>query len=88
LAQNPNVLYFDFTQKCEFVTKTNRNSIFLGREADILDWLYTIVLYKNFMGFLKKNQILAQDPKVLAFGFTEKCHFVAKNWAKLRLSWP
>jgi hypothetical protein len=87
LAQNPNVLYFDFTQKCEFVTKTNRNSIFLGCEADILDWLYTIVLYKNFMGFCK-NQILAQDLKVLAFGFTEKMPLCRKNWAKLRLSWP
>jgi hypothetical protein len=59
------------------MAKTDRNSIFLGRDTNISDRLYTIVLYKNFTGF-KKILILAQNPKVLAFSFTEKCHFVTK----------
>jgi hypothetical protein len=27
----------------------------------------------------KKNQIFTKNSKVLAFGFTEKCHFVSKT---------
>jgi hypothetical protein len=34
-----------------------------------------MVLYINFTGF-KKFQILAQNPKMLAFGFIEKRQFV------------
>jgi hypothetical protein len=71
LTQNPNVLAFSFTEKHEFVAKTDRNSIFLGCDAHILDQLYIMVIYTSFYGF-KKNHILAQNPKLLAFGFTEK----------------
>jgi hypothetical protein len=47
-AQNPKVLAFGFTKKRQFVAETDRNSVFLGREAHIPDWLYIMVLYINF----------------------------------------
>jgi hypothetical protein len=78
LSQNPKGLAFDFIKKCRFATKIDRNSVFLGRKAQILNRLHIMVSYISFYG-LKKNQILAQNPKVLAFGFTEKCYFVAKT---------
>jgi hypothetical protein len=72
LSQNPNLLAFGFIVKYQFVAKTDRNSVFLDREAHIPDQLYIIVMYISFKGF-KKNQILLQNPKVLAFNYTEKC---------------
>jgi hypothetical protein len=51
LAQNPKVLAFGFTEKCQFVTKTNINSVFVGREAHIPDRLYIMVIYLKFYGF-------------------------------------
>jgi hypothetical protein len=60
------------------MAKTNRNSIFLGRKAYFPDWLYIMVLYINYYGF-KKNQILTQNPKVLALVFTKK----ESLWQKL-----
>jgi hypothetical protein len=32
-SQNPKLLAFGFTEKCQFEAKTDRNYIFLGREA-------------------------------------------------------
>jgi hypothetical protein len=63
------------------VAKTGRNSVFFGREAHITDRLYIMVHYIGFYIF-KKNQNLAQNAKMLAFGFTEKHKFVAKNDGK------
>jgi len=51
LAQNPKVLAFGFTEKRQFVAKTDRNSVFLGRDIHIPDRLYIMVLYINFYGF-------------------------------------
>jgi len=79
LAQNSKVLAFGFTEKGNFVAKTDWDSVFLGRDTHIPDWLYITVLYISFYRF-KKIQILAQNPKVLAFGFTEKRKFVAKTF--------
>jgi hypothetical protein len=72
------MLAFDFMEKLQFVAKTDWNSIFLGCEYQIPDQLYIMVIYIHFYGF-KKNQISAQNPKVLAFSFTEKCQFMAKK---------
>jgi hypothetical protein len=69
------VLAFGFTEKHHFMVKTDRNSVFLGREPHISDRLHIIALYIIFYGFEKK---MAQNPKELAFGFTEKCLFVMK----------
>jgi hypothetical protein len=73
------VLAFGFTEKCQFVAKTDWHSVILGRDdTHIPDWLYIMVLYIIFTVF-KKLQILGQNPRVLAFGFTEKRKFVAKT---------
>jgi hypothetical protein len=74
LAQNLKVLAFSFMEKCQFVVKTYWNSLFLGCEAYILDRLYITVLYIYFYSFFKKNQILVENPNVLAFGFTENAN--------------
>jgi hypothetical protein len=52
------------------VAKLYRNSAFLIREAHILDRLYIMVLHISFYMF-KKNQILAQNLKLLALSFTK-----------------
>jgi hypothetical protein len=70
LAQNPNVLAFGFTKKHEFAVKIDWNSVFLGHKLHIPDQLYIVIPYVSFMGF--KKQILAQNTKGFAFGFTKK----------------
>jgi hypothetical protein len=59
LAQNPNMLAFDFYRKYQFMTKTDQNSIFYGHESHIPCRLHIVVMHINFYG-LKKNQISAQ----------------------------
>jgi hypothetical protein len=44
LAQNPKGLAFEFIEERQFVVKTNRNSVFLGRKAHIPDRLHIMVL--------------------------------------------
>jgi hypothetical protein len=51
LAKNSKVSTFDFTKKCQFVTKTDQNSVFIGREAPILDRSYIMIMYFKFYGF-------------------------------------
>jgi hypothetical protein len=51
LAQNPNVLASDFTEKHQFVAQTDQNSIFLTHEAHIKNRLYIMVMYINFYRF-------------------------------------
>jgi hypothetical protein len=52
LAQNAKVNAFSFTEKHQFVAKTDQNSIFLDREAHILNWVYIMVMGK-FLWVLK-----------------------------------
>jgi hypothetical protein len=47
-AQNPKGLAFGLTEKHQFLVKIDRNSIFLGREVQILDQLHIMVMYINF----------------------------------------
>jgi hypothetical protein len=72
------VLAFGFTEKRQFAAKTDRNSVFLDRKADILDRLHIVIPFVSFYSF-KKIQILAQNPKGLGFSFTEKWQFAAKT---------
>jgi hypothetical protein len=51
LTQNSTVLAFVFNEKCQFVIKIGRNSVFIGRDVHILDQLYIMVMYLNFYGF-------------------------------------
>jgi hypothetical protein len=69
LTQNPNVLAFCFNEKHQFMTKTNRNFIFRGRETHILHRLYRTVLYKKKLRVLIFFKFSAQNSKVSAFGF-------------------
>jgi hypothetical protein len=41
------------TENLQFAAKTDRNSIFIGRDTHILDRLYIIILYMSFYGFSK-----------------------------------
>jgi hypothetical protein len=71
------VLAYGCTENCQFGAKIDRNSVFLGRDPRIANRLSIVVPYLNFMGF-KKFHIFAQNPWVLACGFTENCQFGAK----------
>jgi hypothetical protein len=58
--------------------KTGKKSIFDPRKAHILAQLDIIVLYTILFEVLKKYWVLAQNPKGLAFGSTDKRLFMAK----------
>jgi hypothetical protein len=73
-------------QGCQFGAKTDRNSVFLGRDTHIVNQLSITVPYFNFYDFWK-FPIFARNPWVLAYGFTENCQFGAKTSRKLRISW-
>jgi hypothetical protein len=68
------MLVVGFTEKHQFEAETERNSVFLGREAHILVQLYLMVMY-----IILRNQILAQNAKVLSFSFMEKRQFLVKT---------
>jgi hypothetical protein len=69
---------YGFTENCQFGAKTDRNSVSPGRDPRIANRLSITVLYFNFYGF-EKFHIFAQNPKVLAYGFTENGQFEAKT---------
>jgi hypothetical protein len=50
-AQNRKVLAYCFTENCQFGAKTDRNSVFLGRDRRIANQLSIMVPYFNFYGF-------------------------------------
>jgi hypothetical protein len=50
-AQNPNVLAYGFSENHQLGAKSNRNSVFLGRDPHIVDRLYIMVLYMSFYEF-------------------------------------
>jgi hypothetical protein len=50
-GQNPTVLAYDITENCQFGAKTDRNSIFLGRDPRIASRLSITILYFNFYVF-------------------------------------
>jgi hypothetical protein len=49
--QNSQVLAYGFTENHQFMAKTDRNSVFLGRDPHILDRLYIMISYMSFYGF-------------------------------------
>jgi hypothetical protein len=68
---------YGFTENCQFGAKTDRNSVSPRRDPRIANRLSITVLYFNFYGF-ENFHIFAQNPWVLAYGFTENCQFGAK----------
>jgi predicted ferric reductase len=51
LTQNTKRPFFDFTEKREFATKTDRNSVFFCGDPQILDQLSITVPYMSFHWF-------------------------------------
>jgi hypothetical protein len=45
------VLAYGFSENCQFGAKTDRNSVFLGPDPRIANWLSITVPYFNFCGF-------------------------------------
>jgi hypothetical protein len=77
-AQNPKVLILGSTEKCHFVAKTDRNSVFLGHETYISDQLDILVPYINSYRFSNLSNFVSKF-EVLAFDFTEKRQFMRKT---------
>jgi hypothetical protein len=50
-ARNPKVLAYGFNENCQFGAKPDRNSVFLGRDPRIANWVSIMVPYLNFYGF-------------------------------------
>jgi hypothetical protein len=72
------VLAFGFTEKRKFVAKTDRNSIFYGREAHIPCRLHIMVMYRKFYRFLK-NLNFGSKSKVVSLLFTENASLRQKT---------
>jgi hypothetical protein len=60
------------------VAKIDQNSIFLGREAHIPEWVYIMVLYINFYEFLK-NSNFGSKSKDVSLQFYRKTAVFGKN---------
>jgi hypothetical protein len=77
-ARNPMVLAYSFTENYQFGTKTDRNSIFLGRDPRIANQSSITVPYFSFYGFWKISHFCSKS-KGVAYGFTDNCEFGAKT---------
>jgi hypothetical protein len=73
-ARNPRVLAYGFTKNWQFRAKTDRNTVFLGRDSRIANQLFITVLYFNFYGFRKFSHFCSKSN-----GVTESFQFVAKT---------
>jgi hypothetical protein len=85
-AQNPWVLACGFTENCQFGAKTDRNSVFLGRDTRIANRLSITVPYFNFYGFQKISHFCSKSMGVIV-RFYRKLPVCGKNWQKHRISW-
>ena len=85
-ARNLLVLPYGFTENRKFGAKMDRNSVFLGREPRIADWLSITASYMYFYGFW---QISHFRSKCIGVGlrFYRKSPVSVKNWPKCRISW-
>jgi hypothetical protein len=83
------VLAYGFTENCQFGANTDRNSVFLGRDPRIANWLSITVPYFNFYGFWKISHFCSKS-KGVSLRFLWKLPVWGKNWSKLRISgsWP
>jgi hypothetical protein len=85
-ARNPKVLAYGFAENCQFGAKTDRNSVFLGRDRRIANWLSVTVPYFNFYGFWKISHFCSKS-KGVSLRFLRKLLVWGKNWPKLCISW-
>jgi hypothetical protein len=72
------VLAFGFTEKLQFTSKTDQNSIFLGCKTHILDQLHIIVPHISFYGFFKKSNFGSKF-KWVSLRFYRKRQFTTKT---------
>jgi hypothetical protein len=70
-------LAYDFTENHQFGVKTDRNSIFLGRDRHILDRLYITVPYMSFYGFFKKSNFRSKF-----IGVSLRFYRISQVWGK------
>jgi hypothetical protein len=73
-------------QGCQFGAKTDRNSVFLGRDTHIVNRLPITVPYFNFYGFWKISHFCSKSMGV-SLRVYRKLLVWGKNWPKLRISW-
>jgi hypothetical protein len=64
--------------------KTDRNSVFIGREAHIPDRLYIMVMYLKFYGFQKISNLGSKSNGVI-LQFCRKMSVCDKNLSRLRI---
>jgi hypothetical protein len=88
-ARYPEVLAYGFTENWKFGAKTERNSVFLGRDTRIANRLSITVLYFNFHGFWKFSHFCSKSMGV-RIRFYRKLPVWGKNGPKLYIScsWP
>jgi hypothetical protein len=76
----------NYTENRQFRAKTNRNSVFLGCDSHIIDWLYITIPYMNFYRFWK-NSIFRSKSIGVSLRFYRKSLVWGINWPKLSISW-
>jgi hypothetical protein len=88
-TQKTSVLRYGFTVNHQFAAKTDRNSVFFGRDPYITDRLSITVLYMNFNGFWKIPNFCSKSIHI-SLWFFWKLLVCGKNWPKLHIlySWP
>jgi hypothetical protein len=80
------VLAYGFTENFQFGAKTDRNSVFIGRDPRIANRLSITVQYFNFHGFWNYSHFCSKSMGV-SLRFYRSCRFGGKNWPKLCISW-
>jgi hypothetical protein len=84
-ARNPWVLAYGFTENCQFGAKTDRNSVFPGRDPRIVNRLPITIPYFIFYGFWKISHFCSKSMGV-SLRFYRKLPVWGKNWSKLHIS--
>jgi intracellular septation protein A len=77
---------YGVTENCQFGAKTDRNSVFSGRDPHIANRLSIMVPYFIFYGFWKISHFCSKS-KGVSLQFYRKLPVWGKNWQKLRISW-
>jgi hypothetical protein len=83
---NPLVLAYGFIVNRQVAIKTDRNSVILDPNPNILDQLYILLTSMNFYRFLKFSNFLSKFIGV-SLGFYRKSTVCGKNWPELRIYW-
>jgi hypothetical protein len=77
-TQNSLVLVYGFMENRQFASKTDQNSVFVGRVPHIPYQLYFMVMYMSFYGFLKNSKFPSKYISV-SLRFYRKSAVCGKN---------